>query len=665
MLLFLTNLQSFRFISPKFPSFPHFSFLQTRLLPPPHKAKPNTNPNTTFHLKNPLLSLLQRCNSINHLKQIQAQMTVTGLVLDTFAASRLIVFCASFDLSSLEYCRTILTHIENPSTFMWNVAIRGFLEVDNLKDGVLLYKQMLVMGSRPDNYTYPLLFKACAHLLGIWTGVAILGHVLHLCFDSDVFVNNAIIHMFVVWGELETAHQVFDRSCVKDLVSWNSLINGYVHKGRPIDALKLFKEMEGKEIKPDQVTMIGVISSCAQLEDLELGREFHHYVEENRMKLTVALRNVLMDMYVKCGDLDTARLLFDNMPERTVISWTTMVAGLVKFGLLDDARRYFDEIPDKDVVLWNAMISGYVQHNRARDALALFHEMQATGIMPNEAILVGLLCLCSQLGALDLGQWVHQYIKKHKIPLTVALGTTLVDMYAKCGNIEKSLGVFREIREKNTLTWTAMIGGLAIHGHGHVAIEHFSEMIATGLRPDEVTFVEVLSACCHAGLVDQGHRFLTEMSFKYNLPPKLKHYSCMVDLLGRAGLLDEAEKLIRTMPMKPDATIWGALFFACRIHGNVSMGERAASQLLQLDPSDSGIYVLLANMYVEANMWREAGKKDLRWADFMDSNMPTWRMIASIFGNYIDWDIPSNHGPDDDDEKDENIVQQAPEEAAL
>ncbi|RWR84883.1 hypothetical protein CKAN_01371700 [Cinnamomum micranthum f. kanehirae] len=317
-------------------------------------------------------------------------MTVTGLVLDTFAASRLIVFCASFDLSSLEYCRTILTHIQNPSTFMWNVTVRGFLEAGDLKDG-------------------------------IQTGVAILGHVLHLGFDSDVFVNNAIIHMFVVWGELETAHQVFDRSCVKDLVSWNSLINGYVHKGLPVDALKLFKEMEGKEIKPDQVTMIGVISSCAQLEDLELGREFHHYVEENRMKLTVHLCNVLMDMYVKCGDLDTARLLFDNMPERTVISWTTMVAGLVKFGLLDDTRRYFDEIPDKDVVLWNAMISGYVQHNRARDALTLFHEMQASGIMPNEAILVGLLCLCSQLGALDLGQWVHQYIKKHKIPLTVAL----------------------------------------------------------------------------------------------------------------------------------------------------------------------------------------------------------------------------------------------------
>ncbi|RWR84884.1 pentatricopeptide repeat-containing protein, mitochondrial [Cinnamomum micranthum f. kanehirae] len=148
-----------------------------------------------------------------------------------------------------------------------------------------------------------------------------------------------------------------------------------------------------------------------------------------------------------------------------------------------------------------------------------------------------------------------------------------------------------------------MIGGLAIHGHGHVAIKHFSEMIASGLRPDEVTFVEVLSACCHAGLVDQGRQFLTEMSFKYNLPQKPKHYSCMVDLLGRAGLLDEAERLIRTMPMKPDANIWGALFFACRIHGNVSMGEHAASQLLQLDPSDSGIYVLLANMYVEANMW--------------------------------------------------------------
>lgn len=491
---------------------------------------------------------------------------------------------------------------------MWNVAIRGFSEAEEPKEVVLLYKQMLVMGSRPDNYTYPLLFKACARLLGSRTGGAILGHVLHLGFDSDIFVNNAVIHMFVVWGELETARQVFGRSCVRDLVSWNSLINGYVHMGRPIDALRLFKEMEGEEIKPDEVTMIGVVSSCAQLGDLEIGRKFHRYVEENGLKLTVALNNVLMDMYVKCGDLDAARLLFDYMPKRTVVSWTTMVAGFVKFGRLDDARRCFDEMPDRDVVLWNAMISGYVQHNRATDALTLFHEMQATSIRPNEAIMVSLLSLSSQIGALDVGQWVHHYIKKHEIPLTVALGTSLVDMYAKCGNIQKSLGVFREIPERNALTWTAMIGGLAIHGLGHDAINHFSEMIATGCRPDEVTFVEVLSACCHAGLVDQGRQFLTEMSLKYNLSPKLKHYSCMVDLLGRAGLLDEADELIRTMPMKPDAALWGAFFFACRIHGNVSMGERAASQLLQLDPSDSGIYVLLANMYVEANMWREAGK---------------------------------------------------------
>ncbi|XP_077214510.1 SLOW GROWTH 1 [Tasmannia lanceolata] len=601
--LFLTNLRSIRRIFKD----PSVSSLHTRLLSDKEK-KPNWNTNSTLVLTNPILSLLEKCNNMKQLKQIQAQMILTGLFLDEFAASRLIAFCAISDSGSLDYCRKILTHFENPNIFSWNVAIRGFSESEDPKQAIFMYKRLLGSGTRPDNYTYPLLLKACGRLSAFWMGNEILGHVLCLGLDSEIFVHNAIINMLSVCGGLECARQLFDKGCVRDLVSWNSMINGYIRNGRFDDALKLFREMGVEKVKPDEVTMIGVVSCCAQLEDLSLGREFHKYIEENGLTFTVPLSNALMDMYVKCRKLELARLLFDKMHKRSIVSWTTMIAGYSKLGFMDAARKLFVEMPERDVVPWSALIAGYVQCKRAKDALALFHEMQSECMKPNEVTMISLLSACAQLGALDIGLWLHQYIDKHSIPLNVAIGTALVDMYAKCGNIQRSIRVFRDMPKRNLLTWTAMIGGFAIHGHGEVAINHFEEMIGIGLKPDEITFIEVLSACCHSGLVEEGRRFFAQMSSKFDLWPKLKHYSCMVDLLGRAGLLDEAEELIKTMPMKPDSVVWGALFFACRIHGNVVMGERAASHLLELDPNDSGIYVLLANLYVEAEMWGEAGK---------------------------------------------------------
>ncbi|GFZ20682.1 similar to SLOW GROWTH 1 [Actinidia rufa] len=472
---------------------------------------------------------------MTQLKQIQAQMTVTGLISDGFASSRLIAFCAISESGNLDYCKKILNTAQNVNLFSWNVAIRGYSESKNPKEAVLLYKNMLrICGFNPDNYTYPLLLKSCARLSLTWMGHEILGHVLQLGFDSDIFVHNAVIHMLVSCGELEVAYKVFGESSVRDLVSWNSLINGFVRCGKAHEALKIYREMEAEGIQPD----------------------------EDMLNLGI---------------------------------WKLLVG-------------FFDEMPEKDVVPWNAMIGGYIQAKRCKDALALFHEMQARNLKPDEVTMVNCLSACSQLGALDVGIWLHHYIEKHKLSLTVALGTALVDMYAKCGNIAKALQFFHEIPRRNSLTWTAIIGGLALHGNARDAISYFSEMIDIGLMPDEVTFLGLLSACCHGGLVEEGRNFFAQMKSRFNLYPNLKHYSCMVDLLGRAGLLDEAEELIRSMPIEADAVVLASLFFSCRIHRNVDMGERAAKKLFELDPHDSGSYVLLANMYEEARMWGEAGK---------------------------------------------------------
>ncbi|KAG6411362.1 hypothetical protein SASPL_129443 [Salvia splendens] len=590
------------------------SLLPQRNKPPQKTTATNWNTTHKFVLSNPTLSILEtKCKSIFQLKQVQSQMIVTGLALDALAYSRLVTFCALSQTCDLDYSKRLLFSMPNPNAFSWNVVIRATGESQSPFEALILYKKMLVFSSfggvslRPDNYTFPLLFKVCAKFLLSRLGHGILGHVAKLDYDGDIYVRNALIHFLAACGELEAAHQVFEDSCVRDLVSWNSLINGYVKSGRGEEALRVYSGMEmERSVDPDEITMIGVVMACAQLEDLELGRKFHRDIRERGLNVGVRLANALLDMYVKCGDLEKAKELFERMEEKTMVTWTTMMVAYAKHGYLDVARRLFDEMPEKDVFPWNAMLSAYVQAQHCKEALALFNEMQEMKVKPDEVTMVSCLSACAQLGALDVGIWIHRYIEKHNLYLNVVLGTALVDMYAKCGNITKALQVFREVPGRNALTYTAIIGGLALHGDAQDALSFFHEMICAGLVPDEVTFLGVLAACCHGGLVAEGRKIFSLMNSKFNIPPKVKHYSCMVDLLGRAGLLKEAMQLLEGMPMEADAVVWGAMFFACQKHKNIELGERAAMQLLQLDPYDSGIYVLLASMYVERNMWREA-----------------------------------------------------------
>nr|GLL36793.1 pentatricopeptide repeat-containing protein At2g22410, mitochondrial [Ipomoea trifida] len=592
------------------------SFISGYCLLTHHKAKYNWNTTHSFVLSNPLLSLLEnQCKCMAHLKQIQAQMVTTGLFSDGFASSRLIAFCAISEMGSLDYCKVLLYHMQNSNSFSWNVAIRGYTESQHPIEALFLYKELLVYIDkhndddtlRPDNYTFPLLFKVCSRLSLFYMGFEILVHVMKMGHYQDRFVHNALVHFLVCSGELEVAKKVLGENCARDVVSWNSLINGYVKSGRPCEALRAFREMRIEGVEPDEITMIGMALTCSQLGNLELGMEFHRYVVEKEMNMSLPLCNSLMDMYVKCGDLEKAKTLFNRMEERTAVTWTTMIVGYARFGFLDDARKLFDEFQLKsNVVTWNAMIGAYVQAQCGKEALELFQQMQAMNVRPDEVTMVSCLSACSQLGALDVGCWIHHYVEIHNLSLTVSLGTALVDMYAKCGNVEKALKVFHEMPVRNSLTWTAVIGALALHGDARNALSHFAMMVDAGVAPDDVTFLEVLLACCHGGLVEEGHKIFTEMSSRFNVPPKPKHYACMVDLLGRAGLLKEAEALIVSMPTNADAAVWGALFFACRVHRNVELGEKAALKLLKMDPDDSGTYVLLANMYVGANMLHKA-----------------------------------------------------------
>ncbi|KAF2310707.1 hypothetical protein GH714_016494 [Hevea brasiliensis] len=430
---------------------------------------------------------------------------------------------------------------------------------------------MIVEGQIPDRFTYPSLFKSCGNLS---EGKQLHCHSTKFGFASDSYIQNTLMNMYSNCGCLVSAKKVFDKMVEKNVVSWATMIGAYAQWEQPHEALKLFERMESENASPNEVTLVNLLTACARAKDLALLKTIHEYIDENGFGSHEVLKTALMDAYCKCGCVSLARDLFDKMQE-------------------------------KNLFCWNIMINGCVEDSDYEEALLLFRQMQVQGVQADEVTMVSLLLACIHLGALDLGKWLHAYIKKRKINVDVALGTAMVDMYAKCGSIERALCVFQELPKKDVMTWTALIVGLAMSGQGEMALEYFHEMQGNGIKPDAITFVGVLAACSHAGLVDEGIAHFKSMSDTYGIQPTIEHYGGLVDILGRAGRIAEAEELIKKMPMAPDHYVLGGLLGACRIHRNLEAAERA-KRLLEQDPENCGAYVLLSNIYKSSRRWEEA-----------------------------------------------------------
>lgn len=480
--------------------------------------------------------------------------------------------------------------------------IRGCLKSHLNVKGLSLFRLMVRKSVEMDRRSFVFGLKACE---GLQAGESLHSLVWKVGFDCDLVVQNGLVHFYGERGQLGSARKVFDESCERDVFSWTTLINGYVKQGMSDQALRVFKLMEASGVQPNEITMIPVFSACSQKGDLELGKSIHDYVKKMNLNTSLNLMNSILDMHVKCGSLVTAREIFDNMRTKDVFSWTSMINGYAKNGELVSAKKLFDEMPERNIVSWNAMIAGYSQNNKPKEALELFLDMENAGVVPIESTLVCVLSACAQSGCLDLGQWMYfYYIKQNRIQPTVTLGNAFIDMYAKCGKIDAAEELFNEIHDKDLVSWNSMIVGFASHGHAIKAVNLFEEMKGTGLyKPDEITFIGVLSACSHGGLLAQGRSYLKEMEKTFGLKPKVEHYACMIDLLGRMGLLDEAYGLITEMPMEADKVVWGAILNACRMHGNVELGKVATEKLLILDPNDSGVYMLMESLCASRRKW--------------------------------------------------------------
>lgn len=538
---------------------------------------PTAKTSISLFPENPKTLILEQCKTIRDLNEIHAHLIKTRLLLKPKVAENLLESAAILLPTSMDYAVSIFRQIDEPDSPAYNIMIRGFTLKQSPHEAILLFKEMHENSVQPDEFTFPCILKVCSRLQALSEGEQIHALIMKCGFGSHGFVKNTLIHMYANCGEVEVARRVFDEMSERNVRTWNSMFAGYTKSGNWEEVVKLFHEMLELDIRFDEVTLVSVLTACGRLADLELGEWINRYVEEKGLKGNPTLITSLVDMYAKCGQVDTARRLFDQMDRR-------------------------------DVVAWSAMISGYSQASRCREALDLFHEMQKANIDPNEITMVSILSSCAVLGALETGKWVHFFIKKKRMKLTVTLGTALMDFYAKCGSVESSIEVFGKMPVKNVLSWTVLIQGLASNGQGKRALEYFYLMLEKNVEPNDVTFIGVLSACSHAGLVDEGRDLFVSMSRDFGIEPRIEHYGCMVDILGRAGLIEEAFQFIKNMPIQPNAVIWRTLLASCKVHKNVEIGEESLKQLIILEPTHSGDYILLSNIYASVGRWEDALK---------------------------------------------------------
>jgi pentatricopeptide repeat protein len=408
---------------------------------------------------------------------------------------------------------------------------------------------------------------------------------------------NAIIAGYAQNRRINDARALFDKMSERDVVSWNVMIAGYVQDGQVDDAFQLFDEMPERDV----VSWNTVISGYTRYGRIEDAQQLFDEMPERN----VVSWNAMMSGYVQIGRLEDAHRIFDQAPRRNVVSWTTMITGYAQNGNMERAHELFDKMPERNVVSWNAMIAGYVQNGQSEEAFKLFSKMEHFGMKRDQSTFTSVLSGCASLAAMEQGKQVHQNIIKTRFKSDVLVGNAVVTMYAKCGSIEDAQKMFDEMPERDVISWNAIIAGNAQHGNGEDALQLFEQMQKAGMKPDHITFVGVLSACNHAGLVDQGWHFFALMCQNFRITPRVEHYACMVDLLGRSGHLEEAVDLINKMHCEPHATIWGTLLGACRVHANLELAKHAAKRLLELEPQNAAAYVQLANIYASSGRWED------------------------------------------------------------
>ncbi|KAI3787387.1 hypothetical protein L1987_41828 [Smallanthus sonchifolius] len=519
---------------------------------------------------NGLLSRGEQVHGYAIKTQFDANVFVmTGLV-DMYAQCRRV--------SEAKYLFKMMSYGKNHVT--WTAMITGYSKNQDQIGAIECFRDMRAEGIEANQYTFPSVLAACGEIVAFRFGVQVHGCIVKGGFAANVFVESALVDMYARCGKLTDARVVLESMVVDDVVSWNSMIVGCVRQGFTWDALLLFKKMHTKNMKIDDFTYPSVLNCFASLNDadsLKSSKSVHCMAVKTGFEGHVLVSNALVDMYAKRGDLLCAFEVFSNMKEKDVVSWTSL-------------------------------ITGYTHNGAHEQALKLFCKMRVSGIKPDQIVTASILSSCAELTVLDFGQQVHADFIKSGLLSSLSVDNSLVTMYTNCGCLEDANKVFASMDVKNVITWTALIMGYAKNGKSKESLVFYNEMIQTGIKPDFITFIGLLFACSHAGLVDQARQYFDSMVNFYHIKPGQDHYACMIDLLGRSGRIDDAAELLNNMVVEPDATVWKALLSACRVHGKIELAEKAANTLFELEPQDAVPYIMLSNLYSSTGQWEDAAR---------------------------------------------------------
>ncbi|XP_010033910.2 pentatricopeptide repeat-containing protein At1g15510, chloroplastic [Eucalyptus grandis] len=471
--------------------------------------------------------------------------------------------------------RLVFDRMSRRDRISWNAMISGYIENGECYEGLRQFIRMLECGIDPDIMTMTSVVSACEILMDGKIGREIHGYVIRTALGADVSVANSLIQFYSSIGRGEEAEDVFSRMECKDVVSWTSMISCFEDNLLHEKAIETYKMMGEAGVAPDEITIATVLSACTSLGRLDVGTELHELANETGLISCSIVANTLIDMYSKCKSIDKALDIFHNIPEKNVISWTSIILGL----------RI---------------------NNRCFEALIFFRQMKLR-LEPNAITLISVLSACSRIGALMCGKEIHAHVLRNGLAFHGFLPNALLDMYVRCGRMGSAWNQFN-LHERDVSSWNILLTGYAERGQGSLALDLYHKMNISGVCPDEITFISLLCACSRSGMVDEGLEYFQQMQYEYSITPNLKHYACVVDLLGRAGQLEDAYEFIQEMPVAPDAAIWGALLNACRIHRQVDLGELAARHIFEKDTKSVGYYILLCNLYADVGKWDEVAK---------------------------------------------------------
>ncbi|KAJ4704849.1 Pentatricopeptide repeat-containing protein [Melia azedarach] len=581
---------------------------------------------------------------------------------------------------SLEDARMVFDDMPRRNVVSWTAVIAGYSQKGQENDAIELYVQMLQSGIMPDQFTFGSIIKACSGLGNVGLGRQLHAQVIKSEHGSHLIAQNALIAMYTKFDQIVYAWDVFSHIAAKDIISWGSIIAGFSQLGYELEALCYFKEMlRHGGYQPNEFIFGSVFNACSSLLHCEYGMQIHGMCIKFGLGRDIFAGCSLCDTYARCGLLDFARMVFNEIESPDLASWNAIIAGfasgsnvnetmsfflemrhiglipdeltvrsllcactsslalnqgmqvhsyIIKMGfdsnvpvcnamltmyakclVLSDAFLVFKELgKNADLLSWNSILTACLQQNQAGEIFRLFSLMRVSPSKPDRITLTNVLGACSEIASLEMGNQVHCFIMKTGLGLYISVMNGLIDMYIKCGSLESVQELFNSIEDPDVVSWSSLIVGYAQFGRGEEALKLFERMRSLGVRPNEVTIVGVLTACSHVGLVEEGLQLYRTMETEYGIVPTREIYSCVVDLFARAGRLHEAEDFIKQMAFDPDIVVWKSLLAACKTHGNIDVGKRAAENILNIDPTNSAAHVLLCNLYASSERWGDVAR---------------------------------------------------------